>query len=117
MNTLHNIERYYRVIDQSLFTINGDLDYDRITDAVIKLSNAVHDYDDDTDNLWAIGEDGECGLPDLLVGAYWHYTEWHGGQWSKGYEALSAIGQVFDPGMTSPEPDNYAYQSLNDIAS
>ena len=120
----HNIERLYNVIDCSLFRINGSLDYDRITDAIISLANTVHNYDGDTENIWyTIGEGGECSLGDLIVGAYWHYTEWHGGQWSKGYQALSALGQVFNPGMTSIEseiadesPAVAAYEQLNSMA-
>ena len=116
MNAEHNIERYYRVIDNSLFMITGKLDYDRITDAIIALSNAVHDYDGDTESIRYIGEHGMCCLSDLIVGAYWHYTEWHAGQWSKGYAALSALGRVFNPGMTCPETGNEAYLALNHMA-
>ena len=118
--TLSTINRLYSVIDNSLFMVTGKLDYDRITDALISLSNAVHEYGGDNDDMWAIGEFEMASLPDLITGAYWHFTEWHGGQWSNGYAALSALGQVFQPGMTSgPEPDSSefeAYQALNTIA-
>ena len=118
MSDLNNIKRYFKVIDASLFTICGKLDYDRVTDAIIKLSNAVHNFDisDDGYEIWDIGEFGSCSLDELIVGAYWHFTEWHAGQWSKGYAALSALGQVFAPGMTGPESDNEAYQALNTMA-
>jgi len=115
-NELHNIERYFRVIDNSLFMTTGNLDYDRITDAIIKLSSAITEYDGDTESMWYIGEYGSCDLASLIVGAYWHYAEWHAGQWSKGYAALSAVGQVFDPGMSSVEYDNQAYLQLEDMA-
>ena len=118
-----NIARYFRVIDSSLFMVCGNLDYERVTDAIIKLANAVDEYDGDTESIWCIGEFGECCLSDLIVGAYWHFTEWHGGQWSKGYAALSALGQVFQPGMTSIEseradgsPAVFAYDALEDMA-
>ena len=113
---LRHIRRLYNVIDNSLFTTTGQLDYGRITDGIIELANSVHNYDGDNDDLWSIGEMGICDLSDFIIGAYWHYTEWHAGQWSKGYEALSALGQVFSPGMSDPEPDNEAYASLNDMA-
>ena len=119
-----NIARYFRVIDSSLFMVTGNLDYDRITDAIIKLANAVDEYDDDTESIWYIGEYGACCLSDLIVGAYWHFADWHGGQWSKGYAALSALGQVFQPGMTSIESERAdgssaceAYDALNTMAS
>jgi len=117
MSDLNNITRYFDVINNSLFLTNGVLGYDRITDAIIALSNTIAGYDGDTEEIWWIGESGNCCLSDLIVGAYWHYTEWHSGQWSKGYAALSALGYIFNPGMTYPETDNEAYIMLNDMAA
>lgn len=116
--TLSSIKRLYNVIGQSVFMTTGNLDYDRVTDAIIDLANAVDNFElsDDGYKLWDIGEGGACCLSEFIVGAYWHYSEWHGGQWSKGYEALSALGQVFNPGMSSVEDENEAYISLNDMA-
>lgn len=119
MTQLKNINRYFSVIDNSLFMTTGNLDYDRITDAIIKLSNAVNDYDGDNDDMWCIGEYGSCDLTSLIIGAYWHYTEWHAGQWSKSYAALSALSQIYQPGMTSIEsesPEFEAYRQLDDMA-
>ena len=116
---MRHIARLFRVIDNSLFMVTGSLEYDRITDAIIALTNAVHGFeggDWDTDQLWAIGEHGCCSLPDFIVGAYWHYTEWHAGQSSQSYAALSALGTVFSPGMTCGESDNAAYIALNELA-
>ena len=116
---MNNIKRYFNVINKSLFRIDGTLDYDRVTDAIIGLANTLADTETD-ENVWYIGEFGACCLGDLIVGAYWHYTEWHSGQWSKGYEALSALGRVFSPGMTAgPEPESSefsAYQALEAMA-
>jgi len=43
-------------------------------------------------------------------------NEWHAGQYSTEYAALSAIGQVFQPGMTSgPEPDSCEYTAYEMI--
>ena len=114
--TKRNIERIFNVIDQSLFRITRKLDYDRLTDAIMVLSTAVHDYDGDTLDIWYIGEYGDCCLDDLIIGAYWHYTEYHAGQSSKSYAALCCLGQIFNPGMSSIEPDNFAYQQLNIMA-
>jgi len=116
MTTLSSIKRLYHVIDASVFCTTGDMDYDRVTDAVINLANAVDTYDGDYDDIWYIGEGGECCLSDFIEGAYWHYTEWHGGQWSKGYAALSALGQVFNPGMSGIEKENPAYFWLETMA-
>lgn len=40
----------------------------------------------------------------------------NGGQSSKGYAALSALGQVFQPNMEMPDDENLAYQLLNELA-
>lgn len=114
--TTRNIERLFNVIDKSLFTITGKLDYDRLTDALIVLANEINKTDTD-ESIWYLGECGNCTLGDLIPGAYWHFTEWHGGQWSKGYAALSALGQIFDPGMSCGEDDNEAYQALETMAT
>lgn len=75
-----NIERFYNVAYNSLFTINGTLSYDRVTDCLIKLANELSATDTDEEDVWTCGEFNEAALADLIVGAYWHYTEWHGGQ-------------------------------------
>ena len=119
MRTRKDIERYYRVINNSLFRTTGNLDYPRVTDAIMALSRAVSEYDADTDDIWYIGECSECCLADLIVGAYWHYTDRHGGQWSQGYAALCALGEVFTPNMSSLDtdsPEYEAYQALEALA-
>ena len=117
MNT-KNIERLHTLICRALFRINSPLDYDRTTDAIIRLCEVIQDTETD-ETTWWIGED-ECSLADLIPAAYWHYTEWHAGQYSKGYRALSALGQIFSPGMTDgPEPETAehdAYQALEQMA-
>ena len=117
MNAIKNMERVHNVIENSLFMVTGKLDYDRVTDAIIVLANLVHGTDDD--EVWTIGEHGNCDLTGLLIGAYWHYTYSHTGQASKGYAALSALGLVYRPGMASgPEEGSTeadAFASLNDM--
>ena len=115
--TRKNISRLYGVINNNVFTVCGELDYDRVTDAVIVLANTIYEYEGDYDAIWYIGEFGDCCLSDFIVGAYWHYTEWHAGQWSNGYAALSALGQVFSPGMSSAETDNPAFEMLSNMAA
>jgi len=91
------------------------MDYNRITDTLITLANVICDSETD-ESTWWIGESGYFDLADLIAGAYWHYLEWHGGQSSKGYAALSALGQVFQPNMEMPDDENLAYQLLNELA-
>ena len=109
---MKNIERLFNVVNRSLFRIDGNLDYERTTQAIIKLCSAINDYDGESESLWYLGEFGDCMLDDLIAGAFWHYTEYHGGQYSIGYAALSALGSIYDPGMESGVPDNPAYQEL-----
>lgn len=116
MSKLHNIQRLFCLIDRQLFT-NGTLDYPRTAQAIRKLAEAVRTFDGDHNDLWNIGEFESCPLSDLIVGAYWHFAEWHGGQWSPGYAALCALGDVFSPGMSGPEPDNAAYLALETMAN
>lgn len=116
--TRNNIERLFKVIDNSLFMTTGKLDYDRVTDAFIKLADLVHDSDLD-ESIWYLGEFSHCCLSDLIVGAYWHYSDWHAGQYSKSYQALCALGQIFSPGMSSLDSDSsefFAYEMLQDMA-
>jgi len=115
MNELHNISRLYKLIDNNLFTICGKLNYNRITDAIIKLSNLVHEYPGDSDDIWHLSNNCLEGVADIIIGAYWHYADWHSGQWSHEYAALYALSQVFEPGMSSIEFDNETYKALETI--
>ena len=91
-----------------------DGDYETATRLIILLAVQL-----DETPVWWIGEHDEFDIASLVVGAYWHYTEWHGGQRSLEYRALSALGQIFSPGMTTgPEEGGelYAYEMLADLA-
>jgi len=115
-----NIERLYNVAYRSIFTINGTLPYSRVTDCLIRLVDMVRETETEEFTLQTIGEFNEACLSDLIIGAFWHYTERHGGQSSKGYAALSSLGGIYWPNMeTGPEPDtgeNCAYEMLNLMA-
>ena len=112
---MNAIKRLYDIAHHNIGTTSGTMDYGRITDTLIRLANVLCDSETD-ESTWSIGEGGFFSVDDLIVGAYWHYTEWHGGQSSKGYAALSALGQVFHPGMEVPDDENIAYQLLNELA-
>jgi len=104
----------YENIKRAMFT---ERDYERTTRLIILLAAQLTEHE--TADVWWIGEDDEFDLASLVVGAYWHYTEWHGGQRSLEYRALSALGQIFSPGMTTgPEEGGelYAYGMLADLA-
>ena len=113
MYSERNIQRLHNVIVSTVFTYNGNLSYDRVTDAIILLCDVISNTDTD-EFVWYIGESGECVLMDLVVGAYWHYAEYHSGQNSKGYRALSALGGIYSPNMEAgPEPESCEVDMCN----
>jgi hypothetical protein len=122
---LPKIRALHRAIEKTLFTIQPVFTYNRLTQAIDLLARLVNDCPanpetGDNSQLWAIGEFGHCSLDSLIVAAYWHYSHWHEGQWSDEYRALSALSDVFKPGMTSgPERDDNEYDcyvALNNMA-
>jgi hypothetical protein len=119
MEQFKNITRLYNVAYRSIFTFTGKLSYDRVTDCLIKLANEIMETDTD-ESLWGIAEFDEAGLDGLVIGAYWHFTQWHTGMSSKGYRALCELGRVYSPGMeTGPETEtreHCAYVMLEEMA-
>jgi hypothetical protein len=119
MKTNRQARRLFDVLHRNIAMTNGTLDYDRVLDGLILLANKLHYVETDEDT-WYIGEHGFFSLADLIVGSYWHLTEWHGGQDSKSYAAMCALGQVFSPGASGgPEEESgehYAYRLLEDMA-
>lgn len=108
MSTEHISQLHATIAGSSVFRTDGPaID---LPAALITLANAVHELPDtdDTESMWGtIGEHTECPLGDLIVGAYWALTKWHGGQSSDTYAAMCALGQVFKPGMSGgSEPDS-----------
>lgn len=116
---MKNIERLYSVIDNNLFMTTGKLDYDRLMDSFIKLCDLINDGEYD-ESLWYIGEYKTACLDNLIVGAYWHFTEWHSGQFSKSYQCLCLLGSIYQPNMASLDPENYGeyatYKALETMA-
>ena len=111
---LKNVKSMARMIDRNLFQINGTLGYERMTIAITRLAQMIEECEE-SEEIWWI-ELNYGGLDDLIIGAYWHYSHWHDGQWSAGYAALSALGNVFSPGFGGVEI-NETYQELDNMAS
>ena len=115
-----NIQRLFNVAYSTIATTQGQLSYDRVTVALTRLCDEIKETETD-EFIWGeVGEFGEFNLGDLLVGAYWHFVEWHAGQSSQSYAALCALGSIFSPGMScEPEPEtgeHSAYELLNQQA-
>lgn len=98
-----------KILASSIFRANGpSID---LCNALIELCNCINN-EEETD--WSIGEFTEASLDSLIVGAYWSLTEWHGGQESIEYAALSALGGIFNPGMGSaPDEDDNVYTAYS----
>ena len=113
---LQAIEQLANEIDSMLHTTAPikPMDYQEITQAFITLANQVHAYEGEGEDMWYLGEHNTAPLIDLITGAYWHFTEWHAGQDSLSYAALSALGQVYSPNMATLDEDNYAEKGTYD---
>lgn len=111
-----NVTRLHKVIDNSLFMTTGKLDRDRVLQAIVKIVELIGDTDEDTEFVWHIGECGHATVDSIIVGAYWWLTDNHQGQFSREYEYLSAIGEIFAPNMSTLEqdtPENDVYIHLS----
>lgn len=119
MNSIKNINRLYNAVYNTVGTVNGTLSYHSVTSGIIALSEMVASTETYEFTLQEIGEFNEFCLADLIVGAYWHYTENHKGQDSIGYAALSSLSRLYWPNMeTGPEEgagENSAYEMLNQL--
>jgi len=118
MITKLQIIKVHGILERELFTINAKLKYNDVIEYLKKLADLVADYKPDD---WIyIGEYGHATASDMIIGAYWHLTEWHAGQYSDSYAAMSSLGRIFSPGMASgPEDDSpelAVYQALNELA-
>lgn len=103
MNSHSHIEKLATDITNTLFTADPVYDYFEITEAFIELALKINEADsEETEDIWYIGENSYCMLMDLIPAAYWHYTEWHGGQASKSYEALCTLGTIYTPNLEQP---------------
>lgn len=96
---------YNAIMRSDVFTLGGpSIDLPR---ALILLGQAAHKHELPEDIWGSLGEFSDAALGDLIVGAYWACSDWHGGQFSDSYAALCSLGQVFSPGASNhPEEDS-----------
>jgi len=119
--TISRITELHKQIDLSVSTIRPPFGYAEVTSKLVELCNLISNYEGDTEDWCYIGEYGYITLSDLIIGSYWHFTTWHGGQNSDSYAALCALGSIYSPGMAcGPEDDSSeldCYNSLHTLAS
>lgn len=110
-------QAFDKIMQSSIFRTDGE-DID-LSEALIELANSIIHNEPESEGDWLyMGEGLECSCPDLITGAYWALTEWHGGQSSIEYQALSILGTIYNPNMASgPESDSgeqIAYEMLGE---
>jgi hypothetical protein len=101
MTTSPTEEAYEVIANSSIFRTDGpNID---LSAALLILCGAIR-AEDETD--WTIGEHS-VPLDAVIVGAYWTLTEWHGGQATEEYAALSQLGRIYSPGpiTNGPQPE------------
>jgi hypothetical protein len=102
---------FEQITESALFRTDGEsID---LTEKLIRLCQLINEEDETN---WYLGEGGECTLDALIVGAFFAYTEYHGGQSSETYACLCSLGSIFSPGMMGePEEDTsekYVYDAV-----
>lgn len=97
------IKTLFTAIRDSIMTSAPDYTYEQLHQKFCDLVGLLDRREQPKmeDFIWEMGGESGPSLGDLIIGAYWHYTEWHDGQDSETYMALSAIGTIYSPGMTS----------------
>lgn len=116
--SLRRIERLVDLINTNIHTFGGKLSYQRVTEGLIKLVEAVEAFEGETESIWSIGE-GMESLDDLLEGAYWHYVHHSNGQDSQEYLAQCVIGRIVQPGHGSENDftsESMTYNNLESMA-
>lgn len=120
MENKPNFEQLHSDLEKSIFTNEPVFTYDKIPAKFIELANVIANYPHDNEDWIYVGEYSNCDLASMIIGAFWHFTEWHAGQDSESYAAYSALSQVFHPGMTDgPDEDSTeedCYQMLGELA-
>ena len=110
----------------SIHTIDPTLTYNELAPKFVELCDLINQITDESmddiesEELWCLGENSYASITDLIIGAFWHYTEWHSGQDSDGYKAYCALSTIYDCGMTSApdetESEWATYHSLGELA-
>ncbi len=94
---------YSAILESDVFRLSGPaID---LPEALLALAVAVRDHETD-ETTWSLGEFTEAPLGDLIVAAYWTLSEWHAGQSSVEYQALSALGQIYNPGCSCKQDED-----------
>ena len=104
---LSAIEALYYNLVNSIFTSDPPFGYNDLATQFTLFANGIKNYEGDNDEWFRGGKSTECGLGDLISGAYWHYAESHTGEGSHSHAALCVLGQIYAPETECmPEDDD-----------
>lgn len=110
------LQQLHHNIMQSIMTTTPVFGYESLHEKIIELCELISE-ENDVD--W-FDEQCDYYLSDLVVAAFWHYTEWHGGQYHETYKALSSLSLIYDPGMScgceSDSSEEIIYNQLQELA-
>lgn len=100
------IERYHKVVTNSLANRHSKLSYQRTLLAIERL--CVHVSKTDTDEtVWYIGEHTVATLDSLIVGAFWYTAENYSGMGSAEYALHCRLSDIYEPNMSNGcEPES-----------
>lgn len=124
MISLATVERLRNLIEKSVLNTDPPLSYDRTIEAIAVLGNACFRYHSNsslgkTEDWICLGQD-IVPIDAIIIGSYWHLTEYHSGQFSNEYIALCSLSRIYSPIMcTGCEPESceeLVYNALNDLA-
>ncbi len=93
------LEKIHGLICNTLFTIEPPLTANKLPKAFQTMVKLIQSEPLDS-NWHSIGEFSAATIEDLIVGAYWFYSENYCGQASEEYATMCVIGSIFDPGRT-----------------
>jgi len=90
------------ITDSGLFRLNKPSP--NLPEAFANLAGKIQDEDDiDWDH-----NESDIDLSSLIAGAFWFYSDYHAGQSSPEYAALSMLSLIYSPSpiASGPEPDS-----------
>lgn len=90
----------YERVNTLLWTAEAPA-YGDVVDALTELAARVESAEDVS---WDHGEFELADLAAVIVGAFWHSVDCHGGMWSDVYALQCALGRIYTPGMMECGP-------------
>lgn len=119
--SLRKIEKLRVILERAVYGNRTTLDETRALQAVSRMAELVKETPAG-DEIWLLGDDDGLSVSDIIVGAYWYANDSHEGQWSQAYSTLSALTEIYTPGMNEARveegtPEYEVYCSLEYLSN